>query len=167
MFQSSRNPEFVDYIAFSDEMESVFTKKGLERTPTSLPTEFTNYVYESGSRPFQLVDPSLESPVLNRVLSRLAESIRERRLDMHSYLANFDFVNEGTITTNQFRSALGTIGLAIDDEENMELCARFGTTRNNDRVNYRSFAGRLTAQPRKDDTGTRFDRVTVQAHSLW
>lgn len=148
-------------------METVFTIKGLERNPTMQPTEFTNYVYESGAKPFKALEPSQESPILARALSRLAEMIRERRLDMHSYLSNFDFVNEGTITTNQFRSALGTIGLTVDDEEIIALSQRFGTTKNNDRVNYRAFAACLAMQKKLDNIGTRFDRGSVQAHALW
>lgn len=82
MFKSQNNPGYVDYVAFFDEMESVFTVKGLEKQPTRVPEEFTNYVYESGSTPYKPLDTAQENPILQRVLSRLAEMIRERRIDM-------------------------------------------------------------------------------------
>jgi len=166
MYESPTNPSMVDYVRFSDEIESVFTIKGLEKLPTTEPPVFKNYVYESGSTPFKPVVPSAE-PVLVAILNRLSEKIHQRRLDLLSYLEDFDFVNEGTITTNQFRSALGTVGLVVDDAEIIALSQRYGTTKNKDRINYRAFASSLALAKSLDNIGTRANRITVAAHSLW
>lgn len=87
----------VDYVSFSDDIESVFTVKGLEKNPTKEPEAFTNYVYESGVQPTSRLIPRSEGAVLNRVLTRLIEKVKQRRLDVLSYLEDFDFVNEGIV----------------------------------------------------------------------
>lgn len=156
----------VDYVRFNDEVESVFTIKGLEKLPTTNPPEFKNYVHESGATPLNAIVQTADTELV-QVLSRLSEKIHQRRLDLLSYLEDFDFVNEGTISTNQFRSALGTVGLVVGDSEIIAISKRYGTTRNKDRINYRAFANSLALHTSLDNIGTRANRVKVYSHSLW
>ncbi|KAJ3380738.1 hypothetical protein HDU92_005792 [Lobulomyces angularis] len=169
LYESKVDNQMVEYLKFSDEVESVFTVKGLDKTPTREPEVFKNYVYESGSEPLKPLSPKNEDKTLTKCLERLNEKVRQRRLDVLGFLEDYDFVNEGTITTNQFRSILGTVGLPVDDAEILSLSRRFGTTRNKDRINYRAFAETLTPSIDLDDgkTWTREIRKSVDAHSLW
>ncbi|KAJ3405397.1 hypothetical protein HDU80_001425 [Chytriomyces hyalinus] len=143
LYQNTFDHGMVNYVAFSDAVESVFTFKGLINAPTMEPQPFTGY--ENGN-----VDPLLnsltesENEILNRVVSRLREKVRQRRIDVLSYLEDFDFVNEGTITTNQFRSVMNSIDLPVDDAEITVLARRFTQDKNLDRVNYRAFAAVIT-----------------------
>ena len=149
-YQSREDARMVDYVAFSDEIESVFTIKGLEKNPTIELKEFV---------PGE-VDPTLnilsakDQKVYQKILDRMVEKVRQRRIDPLTYLEDYDFIKEGkfqtsnshtgTITTNQFRSVLNDVGLAVDDEEIGVLARRFATTKTMDRVNYRSFAAALS-----------------------
>ncbi|KAJ3285182.1 hypothetical protein HDU79_007514 [Rhizoclosmatium sp. JEL0117] len=141
LYQNTFDPGMVNYVQFSDAVESVFTHKGLVHAPTMEPTPF-----ESSA-----VDPMLnaltesEQKILDGVLVRLREKVRQRRIDVLSYLEDFDFVKEGTITTNQFRSVLGTIKLPVDDAEITVLARRFTQDKNMDRINYRAFAAMIAS----------------------
>ena len=154
----------VDYIAFSDAIESVFTMKGLERSPQSEPGIFQGY--ENGADPTLNVLDENEEKIFQQTIKRLHAKVLERRIDPLSYLEDYDFVREGTliefcgvdgviiflvvdlsslytlallgtITTNQFRSVLNTINLSVDDNELHILARRFAVDKNMDRVNYR------------------------------
>jgi hypothetical protein len=66
-----KDPSYVDYMAFSDEVESIFTTKHLEKTPTAQVVQF---------KPNSEVDCNSLSPeeeqILQKTLHRLAERVR-------------------------------------------------------------------------------------------
>ncbi|KAJ3283394.1 hypothetical protein HK104_010407, partial [Borealophlyctis nickersoniae] len=125
-------------------LDSVFTLRNLEKCPTLEPSPFVakvNAVNDSdtGGEEGGVLTVE-EGRVLERVVRRVRGKIAERRIDVLSYFEDFDFVREGTITTNQFRSVLHTLSLPVDDHEIRVLARRFATTRSLDRINYRAFA---------------------------
>ena len=69
-YLSSKDPSCVNYMQFSDEVESVFTTKNLERTPTAEVRQFV---------PRPEVDPSRllpeEEQILQKTMHRLAEKV--------------------------------------------------------------------------------------------
>ncbi|KAJ1543221.1 hypothetical protein HK405_009429 [Cladochytrium tenue] len=137
----------VNYVAFSDAVESVFTVKGLEMMPLTQP-ESVDAVLERRLSPCPALDER-EETLLRRVLARLLEKVSQRRIDPLQYLEDFDFVREGTITTNQFRSVLNNIELFVDDEEIAVLAHHFAANpadgaHGTDRINYRPFAAAIT-----------------------
>nr|KAJ3422717.1 hypothetical protein HK105_006776 [Polyrhizophydium stewartii] len=139
-FQSENDPRFVNYVVFSDMVESVFTKKGLEKNPLAEPEQFN--VYSNGWE----ADPSVnvlspeEMAILNTVLARLDKKVRERRVDALSYMEDYDFVKEGTITSNQFRSVLNSMNLGVTDREMAVLTKYLATNSSMARLNYRKLA---------------------------
>ncbi|KAJ3046430.1 hypothetical protein HK097_000863, partial [Rhizophlyctis rosea] len=137
--------EMVNYQAFSNAIESVFTLKNLEKCPTLEPMPFIVPQCQNpiGDVPIYTLTAQ-EERTLTRVLNRLIRKVEERRIDALSYLEDFDFVREGTVTTNQYRSALHSIGLPVDDEEIRVLAKRFAATKGMDRINYRAMASYIT-----------------------
>ncbi|KAJ3162858.1 hypothetical protein HDU86_003833 [Geranomyces michiganensis] len=135
----------VSYSRFADEIDAVFTKKGLERTPLEEPDVFP----EPGSLPAReretgVVVQDDEQVVLDATMARLREAVKVRRIEVLGYLEDFDDVNEGTITTNQLRSVLTNTGLPVDDGEIWVLAKKYASTRTLERVDYRAFARALT-----------------------
>ena len=76
-YQSSTYPDFVNYVAFSDDVESVFTTKNLEKAPLLQAQQF---------QPPQEWDQKNLSPEMESILfncmDRLAEKVRP--LSRHS-----------------------------------------------------------------------------------
>ena len=72
-YLSAKDHTYVDYMQFSDEVESVFTHKNLEKTPT---VEFQQFV------PPVEVDLNILSPeeeqILQKAMHRLAERVRRK-----------------------------------------------------------------------------------------
>ncbi|KAH6588639.1 hypothetical protein BASA50_010600 [Batrachochytrium salamandrivorans] len=139
-FKTPQDPRYINYKVFSDVVESVFTKKGLEKTPTEKVDDFN--VYSNGWE----ADPSVniltekDSIVLEAVLDRLAQKVEERRIDVISYMKGYDFMKEGTITTNQFRSVLNSVNLGVTDKEMLVLTKYLATNKSMTRLNYRKLA---------------------------
>ena len=70
-YRSHKDPSYVDYKEFSDEMEAIFTVPGLEKMPTVDPQPYT---------PTLLMDANTllpeEEQILERTLHRIAERVR-------------------------------------------------------------------------------------------
>lgn len=130
----------VRYVDFSDEVESVFTKKGLEKAPTQEPEKFD--VYSNGWETDTFItnlSPE-DQPILKNVMNRLQKRVQERRIDALTYMEDYDFVKEGTITNNQFRSVLNQMNLGVSDKEFSVMTQFFATNHSMTRVNYRKLA---------------------------
>ncbi|KAI8915263.1 hypothetical protein DFJ77DRAFT_461862 [Powellomyces hirtus] len=135
----------VSYAFFADEIDSVFTKKGLEKAPLAEPDIFpASGSLSARERETGVVLRPEEEGLLNKVLQRLREVVGVRRIELLGYLEDFDTVKEGTITTNQFRSVLTNIGLPVEDDEVYVLAKKFASTPTLERVDYRAFAAQLS-----------------------
>jgi hypothetical protein len=94
-FASSKNPHCVEYLKFSDMIESIFTKKGLQTSPLDEPEVFNVYSNGWEADPFE---PNLsvdEDFILKNVMVRLNARIVTRRLDALAFMEDYDFVKEG------------------------------------------------------------------------
>ena len=69
-YPSANDQNAVDYMSFSDEMESIFTTKGLEKTPVAEPEQF---IPPAQGTPFLLSAP--EEQIIDRVLHMLTEKV--------------------------------------------------------------------------------------------
>jgi hypothetical protein len=83
----------VNYVEFSDAVNSVFTVKDLERNPTIEPETFCGY--ENGADPTLNILTVEEEKILESAVTRLKEKVRQRRIDVLTYLEDFDFAHEG------------------------------------------------------------------------
>jgi Ca2+-binding EF-hand superfamily protein len=85
----------VRYVDFSDDVESVFTKKGLEKSPTENPEIFD--VYSNGWETDAFINTLSpeDEPILRNVMKRLHDRVKQRRIDALSYMEDYDFVKEG------------------------------------------------------------------------
>ncbi|KAJ3183990.1 hypothetical protein HDU85_001841 [Gaertneriomyces sp. JEL0708] len=134
----------VKYTIFSDDMESVHTRRDLERNPTAEPYPFPSAKdYAIQMEPDELTGQ--ERLVLDAVVERLRTNIRQKRVDILKHWEDFDQVNEGTIAASQLRSVLTSMGLPIDDTELFVFYRKFGVAPTSDRLDYRRLATLLCA----------------------
>ena len=70
-YQSAKDPSYVDYMQFSDEVESIFTRKDLEKTPTADVQQFIPPVEVN----MNVLSPE-EEQILQKTMHRLAERVR-------------------------------------------------------------------------------------------
>ncbi|KAI8815345.1 hypothetical protein BJ742DRAFT_876284 [Cladochytrium replicatum] len=194
VYQCKADPHLIEYVKFSDAIESVFTTREVELDPRSEPRTFTDYRYESGAEKIDRVLklPELRSAsgeeerrrwnveqkarfgtvlsgpgVLDWVLIRLAEKVRRRRIDVLNALEDFDFVGEGSITTNHFRSVLNNLNLSVDDQEILALAQRFAINPKLDRINYRAFSTAISKSLVVDGASMIRDNADQLAYQLW
>ncbi|CAI8054084.1 hypothetical protein GBAR_LOCUS29561 [Geodia barretti] len=104
MYQSPKDPSQVEYMRFSDEIESVFTRKDLEKMPTA---EVVQFVPPVGVNMYVL-SPE-EEQTLQKTMHRLAERVRVRRIQIFPLFEDYDRVHIGSVTRSQFHRVLSEL----------------------------------------------------------
>ena len=69
-FPSDKVPDGVDYMTFSDEIESVFTTKGLEKNPTA---ELELFIPLAQGKPISLI--AEDEQIADKAMHKLAEKV--------------------------------------------------------------------------------------------
>ncbi|KAJ3343918.1 hypothetical protein HDU93_005201 [Gonapodya sp. JEL0774] len=130
----------VNYIRFSDDFESVFTTKGMEKNPLLEPAQFDLYYHDTpDDDEGRHVLTEDEEQHVHAIIARFGKKVRERRMDLLPYFLDFDrALHNETLTRSQFRSVLGTLGFPVTDEEFEVLVMKFSVTQLDD-VDYMDF----------------------------
>ena len=134
--------DLVNYSAFVEVCEEVFTTRNLEKDPLNRNTNEVSYI-----------DPKLEIDAndekeLENVMNKLGFFVFTKRLHIKPFFQDKDKVNAGWVVTTRFRSVLSFVGIVISDKEFELLTKRFAHRRNE--VNYLEFCNVLTKYSRED-----------------
>jgi len=105
-YESIGFPDYVDYLHFSDDIESVFTVKGLEKNPLYEPKQFHAHLEEDKTKL-----GNEEEFMLNSVMHRLADRVRLRRIQILPLFGDYDRVHNGSVSRSQFRRVLSELEL--------------------------------------------------------
>ncbi|KAL9961377.1 hypothetical protein ACROYT_G030301 [Oculina patagonica] len=99
-------PDYVQYTALVDEIESIFTLKDLEKAPEVVPIQFK----PQPENEYCKLSPD-EQNVMDRVMHRLADRVRIRRIQMFPLFEDYDRVHNGTVSRFQFHRVLSELDL--------------------------------------------------------
>ncbi|KAI8820503.1 uncharacterized protein EV422DRAFT_73393 [Fimicolochytrium jonesii] len=141
---SEKQDGMVSFQRFADDVDSVFTKKGLEKDPLGEPDAFPP-PGEPSSRE-RKAGANLtgeETNTLRNVLAKVRKVLEVRRIELLTFLEDYDKVKEGTITTNQLRSVMSNIGIHLQDDEVAVLAKKFASLPTLERLDYREFVHAL------------------------
>lgn len=136
-FQSPVDPDYVEYLKFSDELESVFTIKELEKAPL---LEVNQYKIPVEWEQNHLSDDA--ENLLHRCVLRLAEKVRKYRMQLFPLFEDYDRVHNGTVSRSQFRRVLSELelGSLVNEQEFGLLYQKFDVKiGGKDDVNYIAF----------------------------
>jgi hypothetical protein len=133
-FGDSSDNNKVDYVNFNEEIEIVFTKKGLEKAPTDKPE-----VFKTPS----LIDPEdvltdAEERVLEDCLRKIGVETKNRRLLLKPFFQDKDKIRCGIVGNVRFRSIFDSMKLYITEEEFEIINKRFMGGAPNE-INYLEF----------------------------
>ncbi|XP_064617922.1 uncharacterized protein LOC135482031 [Liolophura sinensis] len=111
------NPDYVDYLKFCDELESVFTTKDLEKAPLLNVTQFTPPVeWQMNTLPAEMQSKFTEC------MNRIAEKVRQRNIQLFPLFEDYDRVHMGAVSRSQFRRVLSELQLnSLVSEQEYEL----------------------------------------------
>lgn len=120
-FSLESDAKLIDYVKFEAEIERIFTKKGLEKEPTTKLVAF---------EPTNLIDPldvlnDEEEKVLEACLVRLGTETKNRRLLLKPFFQDKDKIRCGVVANTRFRSIFDFLKLSITDEEYGIINKRF------------------------------------------
>ncbi|XP_033106808.1 uncharacterized protein LOC117108769 [Anneissia japonica] len=121
-YECPANPDYVQYLLFCDEVESIFTLKHLEKTPLVTPMQF---------KPPVEVDQNVLSEeaeaMLMRTMRRLAEKVRQRQMQLFPLFEDYDRVHNGTVSRSQLNRVLSELelGSLVSESEFLVLYKKF------------------------------------------
>ncbi|CAK4689583.1 hypothetical protein LEN26_016013 [Aphanomyces euteiches] len=164
----------VAWCRFADEIDSVFTVKGLERDPTHLRmdnSESSNFTSDSTLS-------AADEAVVLATLREMAVKIQQQRLDIKPPFEDFDPANQGFVSASKFERVLSVVNLYPPQASTVRLlmikfsergnAPNVGATSACD-VNYRAFLSALSAIQNSQDTtslpGAREFRARVAQNS--
>ncbi|XP_022079913.1 uncharacterized protein LOC110973400 [Acanthaster planci] len=136
-YEYPRDPAYVEYVPFCDEIESIFTLKHLEKAPQVKPIQFKPPVEVDQN----VLDKDSEI-ILQRTLARLAEQVRKSNMQMYTLFEDYDRVHNGTVSQSQFRRVLSELelGSLVNETEFQVLYKKFDVkVGGKDDINYIAF----------------------------
>jgi Ca2+-binding EF-hand superfamily protein len=133
-FKVNGDVKLIDYVLFEDEIDRIFTKKGLEKEPTARVDEF---------QPVNLIDPDdvlndAEEDVLEECLVRIGTETRNRRLLLKPFFQDKDKIRCGVVANTRFRSIFDFLKLSLTEKEYGIINKRFVASAPNE-INYLEF----------------------------
>lgn len=136
-------PDYVDYVKFSDDVESIFTFKELEKAPLQ------NVVQFKPPEEWELnkLEPEAESQ-FSMCMDKIAEKVRKHRMQLYPLFEDYDRVHNGTVSRSQFRRVLSELELAslVNEQEFKLLWQKFDVKiGGKDDVNYIAFCEMIYA----------------------
>ncbi|CAH1794695.1 unnamed protein product [Owenia fusiformis] len=136
-YQSQGDSDYVEYLRFSDEIESIFTTKNLEKAPLLTVEQFKPPVeWEQNN-----LDPDAEE-LISSCMRRIGEKVRKHRMQLFPLFEDYDRVHNGTVSRSQFRRVLSELelGSLVNEQEFGLLYKKFDVkVGGKDDVNYIAF----------------------------
>lgn len=136
-YRSYGQPDYVNYLAFQDEIESIFTLKNLEKTPLTEPNQFKPPIEWQ-----QNELTSEEQIVFKQAMDRLAEHVRKTRTQLFPLFEDYDRVHNGSVSRFQFHRVLSELelGSLLSEQEFRVIFCKFKVRiGGKDDVNYIAF----------------------------
>lgn len=136
-FESPKDPGYVEYMQFNDEIESIFTVKNLEKAPLSTPQQ-----YLVPAEITQNILSNDDGLVYKRTMEKLSEKVRTRRMQLFPLFEDYDRVHNGTVSRSQFRRVLSELELSsmVNEREFQVLYKKYDIKiGDQDDVDYISF----------------------------
>jgi Ca2+-binding EF-hand superfamily protein len=106
-YQSGRDIDFVEYLRFCQDIESIFTTDHLEKNPLEEVTQF-----KPDEEWTVTVLTEQEEEQLNKCLLRIAEKVYKHRMQLFPLFEDYDRVHNGAVSQSQFRRVLMELELA-------------------------------------------------------
>ena len=133
-FRCPNDSTHIEYLGFNEEIENIFTKKGLEKQPLTRLEEF---------KIPSLIDPDdvltdSEEKVLEDCLVRIGTETRNRRLLLKPFFQDKDKIHCGVVANSRFRSIFDFLKLYINESEYEIINKRFVAGAPNE-INYLEF----------------------------
>ncbi|KAK7002739.1 hypothetical protein BgiMline_004147 [Biomphalaria glabrata] len=121
-FQSIQDYDYVNYLAFCQEIESVFTKDNLEKTPEDVIEQF------KPDEEWKVTELTAEeNEQANKCLLRIAEKVYKNRMQLFPLFEDYDRIHNGAVSQSQFRRVLTELELAnlASDIDVKLICKKF------------------------------------------
>lgn len=120
-YRAPKEGDHIRWKDFSDEVDEVFTKKGLEKNvdaPVGMVRTQTNYGRASAT------DEQCDN--VNRIVGEFTEFVRKNRLDSKSFFQDFDKHRHFKVSQKVFRQVLNALGFVLSEKDVADVGVVYG-----------------------------------------
>lgn len=117
-YQSRKDPDYVEYTQFCDEVESIFTFKELEKAPLQEvvpfkpPEEWKQNAFKDAE----------EQQTFENAMYKIAEKVRKHQMQLFPLFEDYDRVHRGCVSESQFHRVLTELELgSLVNRQEIEL----------------------------------------------
>ncbi|PAA77603.1 hypothetical protein BOX15_Mlig010687g4 [Macrostomum lignano] len=136
-YADARDGEKVRWMDFVADVDSVFTRTGLEKDPfAAVPAQELFVAPKPGTINWEASASPEHRSCYDQALERLALKVAQRRMLVRPTFRDFDKHRRGTMSRTQFRQAMTMLGLHCEPEELEAIEARFAV---DEGFNYAAF----------------------------
>lgn len=140
-FRSVKDDQTVEYKSFCEEVESAFGESHLEKNPLLEPSQ-----HQVKKRVLNSNLTAKDEDDASGGLAKVAERVRAQRMQLFPRFKDFDRVNNGFVSQNQFQRVLADLNLLpqLTETEIRAIIKLFAArVGSRDDVNYASFCDRI------------------------
>ncbi|XP_018398309.1 PREDICTED: uncharacterized protein LOC108776253 [Cyphomyrmex costatus] len=146
LYKDPDDPDRICWRIFQDDIDEVFTVKGLDKLPNlkveSPPQEIVE-LPRKGTSNWQCQPKNIRD-FCEDILQRVKQRVEERRILLKQFFKDYDKHNCGHVTRTQFRQVLTTVTILLSPEEVFALEKRYNDDMG---FNYTRFLQEIELQP--------------------
>lgn len=146
-----------DYRTFCQEVDSAFTRPGLEREPLTV-LEMPDATTTSPARRNMIKLNHSKMAKIGKLEDKIRSFVRKRRLEMKPMFQDFDGAARGYVSRSQFQRIMSTMGLDMDEKSVGLLCCQYCDYGNHNDFNYGRFL--KSVDPLAEDVQTAVMQMT-------
>jgi len=146
-----------DYRSFCAEVDSAFTRPGLERDPLAV-LEMPDATTTSPARRNTIKLNARKQEKIVKLEDMVRAHVRKRNLEMKPVFQDFDKAHRGYVSRSQFQRTLTTFGLDLSEKQIGYLCNMYCDYGNHNDFNYVRFLKNV--DPLSEDVETALMQLT-------
>jgi Ca2+-binding EF-hand superfamily protein len=135
-FQSPKQPNAIQWMAFAERVDEIFTTKGLEANPTK---EHQSAATLLEKRATEHMPKGADNEEVVHILNKIAENVRNRGVLLPPFFKDFDRHNTGRISATQFQQVLSRHGFPVNAAQVAKITLAYSDPRDPNVVNVRLF----------------------------
>eukprot|EP00759_Apiculatamorpha_spiralis_P042181 PhF_6_TR40431/c0_g2_i1/m.60290 len=155
-FQSPKFKDGINWTAFAERVDEIFTTKGLEANPAKQQQSAASLLEK---RLLEHMPKGADNEEVVFIINKIAENVRHRGVLLPPFFKDFDKHNTGRISASQFQQVLSRHGFPVNAAQVAKLTLAYCDPRDPNVVNVRLF---IKAVDSSEDTSKIKELQTAQ-----
>jgi Ca2+-binding EF-hand superfamily protein len=163
-YNTGSGPSACSWMVFRDDIDSVFTTKSLEKSPTKgiapVSAKYEDLLRSTNQISINSAQDSDLSSAVSEIIDNIREQLQQTRKDFTDQLKDFDKLRRGLISASQFQQGL-SYGDVTVSPHSMSILLTYFRDSDGYQINYRAFLDQLQPDAVRINLGTLRDTRTA------